>query len=172
MKIVYFKEGNIGMTKKKKIIVLVTMCLLLVVTGYLNYALVKTDTIEDASSNQAVSYGNFFDTYRADRQSTRNQEIDYLNAIIESSESLESHKEAATTQKMNLVARMETELVLEGLIRAKGYDDVIVTSSADNYNVLVKCADNLTSDEVAQILGIITQQTSANATNVKIIPVN
>jgi len=172
MKIVYFKEGNMGMTKKKKIIVLVTMCLLLVVTGYLNFALAKKDGVQDVASSEITSYGNFFDTYRADRQSTRNQEIDYLDAIIASSDSLESHKEAATTQKMNLVARMETELVLEGLIRAKGYEDVIVTTSADNYNILIKCEDNLTSEEVAQILGIVTQQTSANATNIKIIPIN
>lgn len=172
MKVVYFKEGGGKMSKKKKIIILTVMCLLLVVTGYLNFNLASNNQKITDVSNQEVVSGNFFTTYRNDRESTRNQEIDYLDAIIASDESLTAHKESATTQKMAIISRMETELVLEGLIKSKGYDDVIVTISADNYNILVKCVDNLSSEQVAQILGIVVDQTETVATNVKIIPIN
>lgn len=171
MKIVYFKEGGNGMTKKKKIVVLSVMCLLLVVTGYLNYSMANTNSSQKVASETIIE-ANFFDTYRQDRTDTRGKEIEYLDAIIASAESLNEHKQSATTQKIELVKKMETELALEGLIKAKGYDDVIVTIASDNYNVLVKSSqENLSSEEVAQILGIIVNQTKTDATNVKIIPI-
>ena len=66
---------------------------------------------------------------------------------------------------------MESELVLEGLIAACGYEDVIVTSTDDNTNVFVKTSAGLNSDEVASILSILTTETDVLASNVKIIPV-
>ena len=65
---------------------------------------------------------------------------------------------------------MEMELVTEGLIKAKGFDDVIVTSSSSCINVIVKSA-NLTSGEVAQIVSIVQEQSNASLDNIKIIPV-
>ena len=65
---------------------------------------------------------------------------------------------------------MELELVTEGLIKAKGFEDVIVTSSTSCINVVVK-AGELTSGEVAQIVAIVQEQSGANLDNLKIIPV-
>ena len=67
----------------------------------------------------------------------------------------------------NLASRMETETVLEGMIMASGYEDAVVTNSDDSYTVMVK-SDNLTSDDVAKILGILVKETGVSATNVKI----
>ena len=65
---------------------------------------------------------------------------------------------------------MESELVMEGLIKSKGFEDVIVTNSASNVNVIVK-GTNLESSQVAQIVEIVKQQTSKSIDNIKIIPV-
>ena len=53
---------------------------------------------------------------------------------------------------------METELVTEGLIKAKGFEDVIVTNSLSSVNVIVKSAE-LTKPQVAQIVDIVKLQT-------------
>ena len=116
------------MSKRKKIIVLSVMFVLLVVTGYLNIALNKTSTTPASSEN--VVTGNFFVTYRTDRQSTRDQEIAYYDAIIASSSSSSEAKANAESKKQDLINNMEMELVTEGLIKAKGFDDVIVTESS------------------------------------------
>ena len=73
------------MKKKKKIIVLVSFCLLLVLTGTVNvllnnYALTEASKAE----SNAVVVGNFFTNYRADRVETRAEEKLYLEAIIAS----------------------------------------------------------------------------------------
>ena len=156
------------MSKKKKIIILATMFVLLVVTGYLNIAL-NGGTTTTASSQNVVT-GNFFVTYRTDRQSTRDQEIAYYDAIIASVTSSQDAKQTAEQKKAELVSTMEMELVTEGLIKAKGFEDVIVTNSNSCVNVIVKSAE-LKSNEVAQIVSIVQSQANVALENIKIIPV-
>ena len=156
------------MSKRKKIIILSVMFVLLVVTGYLNIALNKASTT--TVSNENVLTGNFFVTYRTDRQSTREQEIAYYDAIIASANSSSEAKANAEAKKQDLINNMEMELVTEGLIKAKGFDDVIVTSASGCVNVIVKSLA-LTSSEVAQIVSIVQEQSSASIDNIKIIPV-
>lgn len=156
------------MSKRKKIVILSVMFVLLIVTGYLNIALNKTNVTTTTSEN--VVTGNFFVTYRTDRQSTRDQEIAYYDAIIASASSSPEAKANAETKKQELVYNMEMELVTEGLIKAKGFDDVIVTSASGCVNVIVKSA-KLTSNEVAQIVSIVQEQSSVGLDNIKIIPV-
>ena len=83
------------LTKKKKIIVLGTMLVLLVITGYLNVVL--NNKVINTGGN--VNTGNFFSTYRLDRQDTRNQEISYYDAIIASESSSAEAKTLSETKK-------------------------------------------------------------------------
>ena len=156
------------MSKKKKIIILATMFVLLVVTGYLNIVLNGSATTTTNSQN--VVTGNFFTTYRSDRQSTRDQEIAYYDAIIASPTTSSEARKNAETKKQELVATMEMELVTEGLIKAKGFEDVVVTNSNSCINVIVKSAE-LRSNEVAQIVAIVQEQSNVGLENIKIIPV-
>lgn len=153
------------LTKKKKIIILSTMLVLLVVTGYLNVILNKGTLPVGGNIT-----GNFFATYRADRQDTRNQEISYYDAIIASASSSAEAKTLAETKRAALIASMELELVTEGLIKAKGFEDCIVTTTTSNVNVIVK-SGALESNQVAQIVSVIKEQTGAVIDNIKIIPV-
>jgi len=141
---------------------------LLVATGFLNVA-INNDTPTQATSTQ-VSSANFFTTYRDDRTATRNQEILYLDAIISSSTATTDAKKVAENKKVELVKMMEQELVLEGLIKAKGFDDTIVTMTTSNVNVIVKDA-TLESQEVAQIVQIVKDSTGKDIDNIKIIPI-
>ncbi|MBR4124143.1 MAG: SpoIIIAH-like family protein [Clostridia bacterium] len=156
------------MSKKKKIIILATMFVLLVATGYLNIVLNGGATTTTNSEN--VVTGNFFTTYRTDRQTTRDEEMAYYDAIIASATASAEAKANAEAKKQELVNNMEMELVTEGLIRAKGFEDVIVTNSNSAVNVIVKSAE-LTSSEVAQIVSIVKEQCNASLENIKIIPV-
>lgn len=154
--------------KRTKIFILVAMVLLLGVTGYLNVALNKNSSTQ--TSGSAVTTANYFDTYRTDRQSTRDQELLYYDSIISSTSSSKEAIANAEAKKLEIVNGMESELVMEGLIKAKGFEDVIVTNSASNVNVIVKCS-NLESSQVAQIVQIVKEQTSKSIDNIKIIPV-
>ena len=154
------------LTKKKKIFIIISMVALLVVTGYLNIALSSsTQSLTESTTTSA----NFFASCRADKLSTRNLQIEYLNSIIDSS-SDQTQITEANAKKMAISNRIEYETTLEGLIMASGFEDVIVTESDNSISVMVK-SNGLTSAEVAKILAIIVDETKVDATNVKVIPV-
>ncbi|MBE7082069.1 MAG: SpoIIIAH-like family protein [Clostridiales bacterium] len=157
------------MKKKTKVFILIGMVLLLGVTGYLNIALNNKTT---QTQTNTITTANYFTTYRADRQSTRDQELLYYDAIIASESSSADAKKQAETKKLALVEQMSSELVIEGLIKAKGFEDCIVTKLDPNVKITVKCTDaTLTSSEVAQIVSIIKEQTNAGIDNIQITPV-
>lgn len=156
------------LSKKKKIIILCVMAVLLVVTGYLNIAL-NNNAIQTSTNN--VTSQSFFASYRTDRESTRSQEMDYYKAIVASESSSEEAKKNAEASMQTLIARMETEQAVEGLIKAKGFEDIIVTSTATNVNVIVNTAENLETSQVAQIVSIVQEQMGTSLDNICIIPV-
>lgn len=158
------------LSKKKKIFIVAGFCFLLVLTGVLNIVL-NNKIVKEANAGTAVTTGNFFSTYRTDRTGTRNEEVLYLDAIIASASASAESKAAAEAKKSELISMMETELALEGLIKAKGFEDVVVSTSTSNINVIVKSAE-LKEAEVAQIVDIIQSQTEYGLDNIKIFPVD
>ena len=156
------------LSKKKKIIILTVMIALLLVTGYVNVAL-NSSLSSGVSQETSGSTANFYTTYRNEREATRTQEIQFYDSIIASASSTEAAKEEASTNKFNLIAQMEKELVTEGIIRGKGFSDAIVSSSSSNVNVFVQSAE-LTSAEVAQITSVVTEQLGVEIDKIIIIP--
>ena len=154
------------MKKRTKIIILAVMVLLLGVTGYLN--IVLNNSISTPSTTTTTT--SYFTAFRTDRESTRDQELLYLDAIIANESTSPESKLNAENARLALVAQMEKELVIEGLIKAKGFEDAIITISDDNVNVIVKAAA-LNKTEVAQIVSIIQTQLGTDLENMKIIPV-
>lgn len=158
------------LSKKKKILVVTGMVALLAVAGGLNVFLNvynKTGTNSPVGGN---AQGSFFDTYRADRQSTRDQTTLYLDAIIANASSGADAVANAESSKLELTKNMETELVLEGLIKSFGFADVVVTNSDKSVNIIVKTAE-LSSEQAAQILDAVMTETKKDPTAVRIIPV-
>ena len=119
------------LSKKKKIFIVGAFVVLLAVTGALNIIL-NNRVVENVNAELGATTANFFVTYRADRQDTRDQEIVYLDAIIASANSSAEAKSAAESKRQSLVAQMDSELMLEGLIKAKGFEDAIVSTSSSN----------------------------------------
>ena len=157
------------LSKKKKIIILSAMVALLLVTGYVNVALNSSLSSGATQTSASTTSANFYTNYRSEREATRTQEIQFYDSIIASATSSEEAKLEAETNKVALIAQMEKELVTEGIIRGKGFDDAIVTSSSSNVNVFVKSAE-LTSAEVAQITTVVTEQLNVELDKIIIIP--
>lgn len=163
MKILFFREVNKVLTKKKKIFIICGMLVLLVVTGGLNlYLNGSGDAVQPTTSSQV----SLLTSYRASKMETRNSMLEMYDSIISTSK--DTDQIIATNAKISeLAGRMEAETVLEGMIMASGFEDVVVTNVDDSYTVMVK-SDGLTSDDVAKILGILVKETGVSATNVKI----
>ncbi len=156
------------MSKKKKIIILSVMVALLLVTGYVNVAL-NSNLSSSTQTSAGSTSANFYTTYRSERDTTRTQEIQFYDSIIASATSSEDAKAEAEENKIALITQMEKELVTEGIIIGKGFEDAIVTSSSANVNVFVKSSE-LTVAEVAQITSVVTEQLGVEIDKIIIIP--
>ncbi len=157
------KKSKIG-----KIIALAGMIALLVVTGYLNvYLNAKADETIPGNAQQTA---DFFETYRTDRIAVREQTVMYLDSIINSELSSQESIDKAQQEKISVTKAMETEIKLEAMIKALGFDDTVVSSSDENYNVILK-ASALSDNEVAKVLEVVTTTADVQPSNVIIIPV-
>ena len=163
MKVFYFKEDNRVLTKTKKIFIIFGMVVLLVVTGCLNLFLSNEEGELQTTTSSQMS---LLTSYRASKLETRNSMLEIYDSIIATSTDAEQIIETNALIS-DLASRMEQETVLEGMIMASGFEDVVVTNSDDSYTVMVK-SNGLTSDDVAKILGILVKETGVSATNVKI----
>ena len=163
---------NMRKLLNRRTMTLLAVCLLLLAAVAANVIMNRSEEKEANAATAAVSVsapgaqGSFFDMYRSERDSVRTQELAYLDAIVAQGGD-EATLSEAQKQKMTLVDCMESELNTENLIRAKGFEEVIVSMHNGSVNVIVD-ADALTDEQVAQILDIVLRQTGETAENIKV----
>ncbi len=160
------------MTKTKKIIIAVSMLLVLAVAAYLNFALLDNEQTAGADGD-SVATSTFFSTYRSNWDEMRTEEINNLNEIIavEGEEYAEARANA-TAQKQKIIELMETEMLLESLLKAKGYEDLVITIGVDSNNVNVIAAkETLTLQDTAIIYNTIVEELGVSPDYVKILSI-
>lgn len=123
-------------------------------------------TQQVASVSTLTGGGSFFEAYREERDTVRTEELAYLDAIVAQGADEETLSDAQQ-QKLDLIACMEAELNSENLIKAKGFEDVIVSMHNGTVNVIVE-GETLNDEQVAQILDIVLRATGQKAQNVKV----
>ncbi len=158
------------MSNKKKIIVMSSLVLLLAVTAVFNFVFANAST--SASANGGVTEANYFTTYRSERTTTRNEEIIQLDSVIALYDVGDAKYEEATEMKMEIVATMEKELVLENMVKSLGFSDTVVSVSndSDNINVFINSAE-LNYDTALSIYNMMKNETGIVAGNIIIMPV-
>lgn len=156
------------MSKGKKIAIIVSMVAVLAIAAVVNVTLLTNNNGDD----QVVETG-FFQTSKLDRQTTRDYEIAELNAILalEGDEYAEA-RQSALEKKQKIVDAMETEMLLETLLKAQGFEDVLVTVNAagDSVSVIVD-KDELTREDTVRIYNVIATETTVSTEYVKILSV-
>lgn len=128
------------MSKKKKIIIMSSLVFLLALTAVLN-VLLATDVI--ASGDNAVTTSNYFTTFRSERTTTRSEELVQLDSVIALYEEGSEKYQEAVDLKLKIVEMMENELLLETLIKSRGFTDAVVSigMDSDNVNVFVNSSE-------------------------------
>ncbi len=93
----------------------------------------------------------------------------YTNIIKNENTSVEQINEYQ--QKLNeLIQEKNLITMVENVIKSKGIDDiVIIPTSNDNFNVVVKCNEMLKDEQVAQIQQIVVDQLGVDANKLSIM---
>jgi len=160
--------------KTKRIALLCGLLAAVVGVGYANLKLTGDGAVpepktEAVSTQQEQSSPDAFAVFRDERETTRTQEMTYIDSVISSPEADEATKTKAQQQKLALAGNMESEMLSEGTIRARMGVEAVVTIADGGVSVVVDKKE-LSDTEVTQIAEIVRTQTKAAATNIKIMP--
>ncbi|SCG83310.1 stage III sporulation protein AH [Proteiniborus sp. DW1] len=132
----------------------------------------KKDTDDNIESvitkEESFSSSNYFIEHRLSRDKLRASLIDRLNEIINNDNTNEETREKAQDEIIALGQVAELELSLEGLIKAKGFEDALVFLG-DNSARIVVSTNELTEQDVVKILEIVKSETDIEAGNIKIM---
>lgn len=111
---------------------------------------------------------NYFEAMELSRQQARDEAMEVLLNVAESSTALQEMKDEAMGNIAQIAADMEHETNIETLILAKGFSRCVAVVNGDNASVIVKSA-GLLPNEIAQISEIVYEQAGILPTNLKII---
>ena len=158
------------MTNGTKIFWMSALVLVLALTAVFNF--IFANQTASAATQDGVTTANYFTTYRAERTSTRNEELVQLDSVIALYETGDEKYEAATEMKMEIVSAMEKELVIENMVKSLGFSDAVVSVSTDssNVNVFINSAE-LNYDTALSIYNMLKNETGIVAGNIIIMPV-
>lgn len=159
------------MSKKKKIIIMSSLVFLLALTAVLNVLLASAGT-NTANSAAAVTTSNYFTTFRTERTNTRSEELLQYDSVIALYDEKSDEYKNAVQQKLQIVEMMEKELLLETLIKSKGFSDAVVTIGKDSKNVNVFINSNeLNYNTAMSIYSMIADELGVSSGDIIILPV-
>lgn len=113
----------------------------------------------------------FFVEAKMSRQKARDEAAESLTAMLQDVELGAEQKVELAMRASDLAASIETEGKIENMIKAKGFQDVMVYYDTQNCDVIVK-TDGLLVNEAAQIKDIVLKETSMPAENISIVEIN
>lgn len=157
------------MSKRKKIIIMSSLVFLLALTAVLN-VLLASNVI--ASGETAVTTSNYFTTFRTERTTTRSEELMQLDSVIALYEEGSDRYNEAVEMKLRIVKMMENELLLETLIKSRGFSDAVVSigMESDNVNVFIN-SDELNLNTALSIYTILKEEAGVAPGSIIILPI-
>ena len=126
------------------------------------------DTSGGTSTGTQQTSDSYFSSIQVNRQRTRDEAIEVLQAVVDNESSTETAKNEALAQISKLADIMEAESNIETLIVAKGFEECVAVISDDKVSVVVK-SEGLQAAQISQINEIVYEQCGIKPVNVNII---
>lgn len=127
------------------------------------------------SPGEAVMVSNslssdYFSSAKLSREQSRAKNKETLMEIINNKSLASADKKAAVKEVAQLTQAAELENAAEMMLEAKGFSEAVVSISQGNADVVVS-AEELSSQQIAQIEDIVKRKTGIAAQNIVITPV-
>lgn len=130
------------------------------------------ENIQEAINREdSLRSKNYYIEQRLSRDKLRAGLIDRLNEIVNNDNTNEEMRTEAQKKIMKIGELSEKELVVEGLIKAKGFDDVLIFLTDESAKVVVS-TEELNEQDVVKILDVVMTETDLEASNIKIMKKN
>ncbi len=130
---------------------------------------IQTNTIT-ANSNQTeqkTEETEYFTASKLSRDTMYSQMLESYQKILENAEIPETQKTIAQNEIKNINTTRNAIMISENLIQNKGFENVLIFMNSDSANIIVE-ADELTTEQIAQIQNIVTRELNVKIENVHI----
>lgn len=126
------------------------------------------NTIDQAiGEEENLKSKNYFIEQRLARDKLRAGLVDRLNEIVDNDNTNDEIRMDAQKKIMRIGDISETELTIEGLIKAKGFEEALAFLAEDKIKVVV-FKDELLEQDIVKILDIVMDETNLDASSIKI----
>ena len=123
---------------------------------------------EQLTSKENMSKSTYILDMKMTREKQRNDLSEELNEMINNPSTTDKSREEASNMKLQLVKYQETELKIENLLSAKGFENALVYIGEDNVNVIVNKED-LSKSEAAKIFDLVAEQSGVSYDQIKLM---
>ena len=123
-----------------------------------------TIPVGSASLSQEES---FFPYYRLQREKVRSQQLEILQEIINNPNTDEKSKQSAFARLLAITNTMEIELKVEGLLKARGFQEGVVIIQEEGASVVVS-TQVFDAEEDAQLKDILAGVLKINSSQIDI----
>lgn len=124
-----------------------------------------------ANSGSLQEEDSYFSTAQLSRSRARDEALEVLQTVVDSSEALQVAKEQALADMSQIAKDIANESNIETMVLSKGFEECVAVVNGDSASVIVK-SDGLLASEIAQIAEIVYEQTGIEPINVRIIENN
>ena len=118
-----------------------------------------------------TSVSSYMVQARLNREQTRSKNKETLLEVINNKDLDENQKKKAVTSMTDLTKTTDMENTVETLLKAKGFEDVLVTITDKQVDVIVNDAE-MDETKKAQIENVVKRKTGIAAKNITITPTN
>lgn len=123
---------------------------------------------QSITSKKNMKSSTYFIECRLERDKKRGEMISHLNDIINNQFIDEILRNQAVELKLDMVSNTEKESLIEKMILARGFDDVIVYLNDKSINVIVN-NEILAEENVVKIVDIIKRETDISLDDITIM---
>ncbi len=129
---------------------------------------VKDETTNTATETIAKKEDDYFESSKLSRDKMYSQTLETYNGILNNSNVSEEQKSIVTQEITKLNKEKNAIMICENLMSTKGFDKCVIFVNVDSISVIVG-AEELKTDEIAQIQNIISREIGAKVENIHIM---
>ncbi len=130
----------------------------------------QAELVDATTTQQVKEPSEYFSSARVDRQTARDEALEKLQAVVDSTDKSKDAKRVASEEISRISSNISIENKIETLVTAKGVDNCLAVVNNDGNRVdIIVDAEKLTDELIMQIKDIAMQQLGCSFENISII---
>ncbi len=126
------------------------------------------DMVKSKEVEQQTAAIDYYVEYKLERDRIRDERQEMLRQIINNPETGLEMRQQAQKEVVGISQNIEKEMVIENLIKAKGFEDAVLFMDHDAAHVVVK-AKSLDEGQLVKIADVVSRNMDIASENVTII---